>query len=283
MSLKGRIASVLDAAGIASLFFRLSMLLYGKHIRVINYHGTPEEEMKNFEAQLAFYKRHYSDVSAEDLEVFLFQKTWTKSKPGLIISFDDGYRSNYDHAVPLLEKYGFTGWFFIPSGLIESSKEEQSEFAGKKRSKLAATYTDGRFLMSWEEIRKLGDRHVVGCHTFSHHRMNRADGDELLTKEIVFSKQLLEEKSGRPVNTFCWVGGEEHTYARSAADKIRSAGYRFSFMTNTYPLTMDQDPLQIQRTNIESDNPLSLVRFQLSPLMDLLYYKKRKRINRMTI
>jgi peptidoglycan/xylan/chitin deacetylase (PgdA/CDA1 family) len=282
MPIKHRLARILESIGITGLFFHISRSLYRKHIRVVNYHDTPEEEMPNFEAQLKFYQRYYAPVSVEDLQSFFQKGLWTKSKPGLIISFDDGYRNNYDQAVPLLEKYGFIGWFFIPSGLIESSFNDQAEFAGKNKEKLKNVYKDGRFLMSWNEIEQLSRKHVVGCHTFSHHRMNVTDNDEVLTKEIVLSKKLLEEKVQQPVSIFCWVGGEEHTYTKRAAEKIKHAGYKFSFMTNSYPIMTGQDPLQIQRTNIESDNPLFLVRFQLCSLMDLVYYRKRKRVNRVT-
>jgi hypothetical protein len=53
-------------------------------------------------------------------------------------------------------------------------------------------------------------------------------------------------------------------------------------MTNNFVNRPDTHPLQLQRTNIESENPLWLVKFQLSGLMDLLYLGKRRRVNRLT-
>jgi peptidoglycan/xylan/chitin deacetylase (PgdA/CDA1 family) len=281
MALKQSVAKILAVTGITSVCFYLSKLVYGTHIRVINYHGTPQQDATNFEAQLEFYKQHYVSVSQKELDSF-FAGEWKSQKPGLIISFDDGYRNNYDVALPLLEKHGFTGWFFIPSGLVDGSNAEQAAFAGRNKDELAQSYPDGRYLMTWDELNKLSEKHVIGCHTFSHHRMNEKDGEEILEKEIVFSKQLLEDKLQQPVTIFCWVGGEEHTYIHRAAEKIRQAGYTYSFMTNTYPIKRRANPLQLQRSNIESDNSLSLVRFQLNSLMDIMYYNKRKRVNRIT-
>jgi peptidoglycan/xylan/chitin deacetylase (PgdA/CDA1 family) len=280
MRTKDKIALLLDKLFINQLVFLFTLRWYGKHIRVINYHGTPREEMANFEEQLKFYQKYYAPVTYNDLEIFFTGKGWHKNKPGLIISFDDGHRTNYDYALPLLEKYGFTGWFFIPPGLIDGSKDVQENFVAIKKFK--GGYNDGRFLMSWDEINKLCQMHVVGCHTLTHHRMNSNDSEEVLEKEIKVSRKLFETNINRPVDVFCWVGGEEYTYTKKAAEKIRNAGYRFSFMTNTFPLTPRQNPLQIQRTNIESDNPLFLVRFQLGFLMDMLYYRKRKRVNQLT-
>ena len=282
MGQKEKIASLLDKLFIGKPLFNFSRKFYGPHIRVVNYHSTPPHEMNNFEEQLKCYQQVYSSVNYNDLEMFFESGKWHKEKPGLIISFDDGFRDNVDHAVPLLDKYGFTGWFFIPSGLINGNSEVQMEFVGKTEGRYIPTYTDGRYLMSWEEIKQLYATHVVGCHTFSHHRMNEKDTPELLNKEIVVSKFLMENMLQKPVSIYCWVGGEEHTYTHAAAKQIKDAGYKYSFMTNTYPLTPGQSPLQIHRTNIETRNPMSLVRFQLSIIMDMLYKGKRKRVNNLT-
>src|SRR5690349_18779188 len=144
MGLKEKIALALDKIFIGKLLFLFSKACYGKHIRVVNYHSTPPYESANFEAQLKFYKEHYSPVSYKDLPAFLEEGKWNNAKPGLIISFDDGIRDNIDVAVPLLEKYGFTGWFFIPPGLIDATPEEQMEFVGKTGGRYKVTYDDGR-------------------------------------------------------------------------------------------------------------------------------------------
>lgn len=280
--LKKTISLFLDRTGITNLVFSLSLKIYGKHIRVINYHATPEKDMENFESHLKFYDRHYSSVSMADLESFFVDKVWRKTKPGLIISFDDGYRNNFDFARPLLDKYDFIGWFFIPAGLIDSSIRQQQEFAGSKRNMLSGIYKDARLLMSWEELKTLSDKHVIGCHTFTHHRMNKNDSDSILTKEIVLSKELIEKSIEKPIRSFCWVGGEEVSYTTAASIKIEHVGYDYSFMTNSFPVKFNQSPLHIQRTNIETDNSLHLVKFQLSSLMDILYFPKRRRVNKLT-
>lgn len=281
MALKDKLAKLLYYTGISYLCFQTSKRLYGKHIRVINYHETPSSQAGNFERQLQFYHQHYCPVTYTDLVDFVLNKQWAKPKPGLIISFDDGKRNNYDVARPLLEKYGFTGWFFIPSGVIDLNNELQVQFLGNDTITINE-YKGDRVLMSWNEIQKLTQQHVIGCHTMSHYRMNHSDTDEILNTEIVAAKKLLEEKSGKMNSIFCWVGGEEKHYTRQAALKIKEAGFAFSFMTNTYPFTFRQDPLQINRNNIETSYSFPLVLFQLSGLMDILYFPKRGRVNRLT-
>lgn len=83
------------------------------------------------------------------------------------------------------------------------------------------------------------------------------------------------------MDTFCWVGGEEPSYHAGAAALIRE-GYALSFMTNTAVIRPHTSPWQLQRANVEAQDPLWLVRFQLSGLMDLAYAGKRRRVNRLT-
>lgn len=259
-------AKFMNTSGVSSLgFAALRMAIRAKHIRVINYHRTSPEHADNFERQLQFYQRLYSPVCLDELAGF-FRGEWLHKKPGLIISFDDGYRSNYEVAKPLLEKYGFTGWFFVASGLVRTEDGQHTSY------------------MNWDEVRELASSHVVGCHTHTHKRLSPDVPADVMQKEIVDSKKLMEQKLGigKPIDSFCWVGGEEENYSAEAAQLIRHGGYRYSFMTNCAPLTPKTDPLQIQRTNIEADWPLELVKFYLSGLVDLLYTGKRKRVNELT-
>ena len=280
--MKRKIARLLDLFFFNQFIFWLTHLIYGNHIRVINYHGTSLKDMDNFEKQLEFYKKWYANVNLNDLENFFLSRRRKGRKPGLVITFDDAHRSNYVNALPLLNKHGFTGWFMIPAGVIDYDPRKQKDFIGSYFSEDERQFPDRRFLMNWEEIRLLAEDHVIGCHTFSHHRMRADDSPETLEMEILTARRHIEEKTGRDTSVFCWVGGEEWTYTRSAAVMVKRAGYRFSFMTNTAPVTGRTNPLQIQRTNIEVDNPVYLARFQLGMLMDIFYFFKRRRVNQLT-
>ena len=53
-------------------------------------------------------------------------------------------------------------------------------------------------------------------------------------------------------------------------------------MCNTAPIAVGDHPLQLERGNIEADYPLPVVEFQLSGLMDLLYWPRRRRVHAVT-
>ena len=280
--MKEIIARWLDFFLINHCVFSLTTLFYGNHIRVINYHGTSLKDMDNFEKQLEFFKTRFVNVTLNDLGGFFNSRWRRKNKPGLIITFDDAHRSNFANALPLLNRHGFTGWFMIPCGVVDYHTEDQSKFIGSYLTEDEQQFPDRRFVMNWDEVKEISMNHVLGCHTFSHHRMHYHDAPSVLEKEIIRAKTYLEEQSGHKIQVFCWVGGEEWAYTKRAADTVRQAGYLFSFMTNTAPITRRTLPHQIQRTNIEADYPIYLVRFQLGILMDIFYLLKRMRVNLLT-
>jgi hypothetical protein len=121
----------------------------------------------------------------------------------------------------------------------------------------------------------------MGSHTQTHCRLSPDVSKEVLVAEIHGSKKILEETLGHEIHSFCWVGGEEFTYSKQASELVKNA-YKFGFMTNSDAIRPGTNPLQLQRTNIEAENPLSLVRFQLSGAMDIAYTPKRRRVNRLT-
>ena len=142
---------------------------------------------------------------------------------------------------------------------------------------------DGRVAMNWDELRDLERRgHVVGCHTRTHHRLSADTSPQQLDDEIVAAKADLERRLGHAVEHFCWVGGEERSYSREAAERIRQAGYRYGYMTCSHPCVAGTDRLHLHRTNVESPWPLHAVRLQLCGIADWANAAKRRRVDELT-
>lgn len=261
-------AKAFDVFGVNRLGFFLQKKLLAPFVRAVNYHVVAAEDAASFEKHLQYYAENFVSVDLKTLENFLQTGEWRGKRPGLIISFDDGHRTHFEIAAPLLEKYDFTGWFFVPVGLM-NLPENRIE-TGEKQSALTA-----------EQLKYLDSRHVVGSHTQTHLRLHKSAAPQQLEFEIGGSRQHLEKLFGHEISAFCWVGGEEENYSREAAEVVKKF-YRYGFMTNNQVIDARSNRLQLQRTNVEAENPLSLVRFQLSGLMDVFYTAKRRRVNRLT-
>ena len=269
------VCSTAARLGVFPIGQRLQTLLLGRSfIRVVNYHATPAEHAARFEEQMRFFVDAFSVASEADLDACI-AGNWRPPKPGILVTFDDGFRSNLDVAVPILERYGLRGWFFVPSGLIAETRDA-ADAAFR-----AGGHDDPEPRLSWPECRAMAERgHVIGCHTHTHLRLADKLTPEVLHDEITLSRQRMQARMGLPVDDFCWVGGEEQNYGSGAYVEIGRAGFRRSFMTNLLPVLPGSSPMWIQRTNVEADWPRANVEFYLSGLMDLAYWPKRRRLRR---
>lgn len=75
-------------------------------------------------------------------------------------------------------------------------------------------------LMNWQQVKEMQDsgRVEIGSHTCSHRRLNGDVAQDALHHEIVHSKALLEEQTGRPVDLFCFPNGD---YTAPALDLVQ--------------------------------------------------------------
>lgn len=271
-----------QACGVTPLLLAINRHWRTASVRSLIYHSVPSTEAGGFERQVQYFARHFHSATFDDLAGLLRDGTWNHSKPGLLLTFDDGLRSHAEVAAPILEKYGFCGWFFVPMAFVDAASAAQREFAVKNRIVHFEDLPGERIAMTWDQARALAEKHVVGGHTATHVRLSADLTPQDLQREIPDAKAYLEAKLGKPVDSMAWVGGEEWSYSRSAAEAIRDAGFNYSFMTNSAPITRRADPLQLERTRVEPHWPLSMVRWQLAGMMDPCYAAKRRRVHRLT-
>src|SRR5262245_46617122 len=118
-------------------------------IRAVNFHNTPRARAAEYASQIEGLSRAFSPVREDDLDLYLATGRWEKKKPGVIIAVYEGYRNGFDVFLPLLEKYGLVGWFFIITGFIKSPPAEQLAFAtAHEIDMVTREYTDGRYALS---------------------------------------------------------------------------------------------------------------------------------------
>lgn len=280
--LKLALARSFEGSGLNSLLHAAQRRILGRHMRAINYHDVPRSRASDFESQIRRFAQDYQSVDLEGLRA-LMRGEWRGTKPGLLITFDDGLRSHADVAAPILERYGFSGWFMVPIGFVTAPPSDQARWAREHQIDVSGEgFDDDRVALSQNDLVRLAGRHVVGCHTQSHRRLGAGLDESTLRTEIPEAREMLEKMMGTPVSVFTWVGGEEHSYSSAAAKMIRDAGFEFGFMTNSAPIRRGTPPLQLQRSNIEADFPIELTRLVLSGFYDLIYWPKRRRVNRLT-
>ena len=205
--------------------------LFASHpvIRAVNFHNTSRAQAAHYEQQLAEYSKRFTSVNQDELEEYLTTGRWNKPKPGLIVSVFEGYRNSFDVLTPLIEKFGFIGWYWVITGFINTSIPEQSTYAEHHDiDMLTHEYPDGRYAMNWEEIRRLDKEHVIACHTRSHTLLSKLE-PEVQRQEVIGSQEEFKKNLGHPVRGFVSLTGPAYGENLAIDKLIDAAGYNLVF------------------------------------------------------
>ena len=204
---------------------------FGSHppIRAVNFHSTPREKAAQYDKQLEGFSQRFSSVNEAELEEYLTTGKWHKSKPGLIVSVFEGYRNSYEVLNPLIEKHGFVAWYWMITGFLNAPVAEQLNYADHHDIDMKThEYPDGRYAMSWDQIRELDKKHVICCHSRSH--MLLADLDPATRREeVVGSQNEFKKQLGHPVRSFVSLFGPAYGENEVTDKLVDEAGYDFVF------------------------------------------------------
>lgn len=166
-----------------------------------------------------------------------------------LLTFDDGFRGVFEHALPILEPLGWPFTVFLVSDLIggEDRWTQRSNPAGK-------TYA----LLDVSEIRAMQQR---GCSFHSHSR-SHADlptlDDADLAEQLGGSRHALSELLGHDVSYFAYPFGRLDDRVEAAT---RRAGYRAAFSTQPGFNRNDVNRFRIRRLDVfGTDTPAMLLR-----------------------
>jgi peptidoglycan/xylan/chitin deacetylase (PgdA/CDA1 family) len=72
---------------------------------------------RSFDRQLATLKQYFSVIGLDQLLAWFDHREPLPPNP-VMITFDDGYRDNYEQALPILQHHGLKAVFFISSGYV---------------------------------------------------------------------------------------------------------------------------------------------------------------------
>ena len=191
-------------SSLSSIFY-FSQFFLGrkdKGVRILCYHrvnnandGYMTVSVSQFKNQMQYLSDHgYSTIGLADL---LEERADNKN---VIITFDDGYRDNYENAFLIMKKLGFKGTIFCIG-----EKIGQAGYLTK------------------EEIREMAKSGFeFGSHTLSHRDLPTLHSTEK-EREIKDSKSFLSNELELNADYFCYPRG---LYDPESVELVKQAGYR---------------------------------------------------------
>ncbi|MBO1927654.1 polysaccharide deacetylase family protein [Thiomicrorhabdus sp. 6S2-11] len=224
---------------------RISVLMYHQvgNFSGITAHGATFCRLSRFKSQMWWLKRMGYNVISLDHALQGIRGEVRLPKHSVVLTFDDGYVNFYEHAFPILKKYGFPATVYMVSGLID----KQAEWLEKSGLPLAP-------LMNKQQLNDIKLAGItIGAHTHSHPRLAELTSEQAFD-EIVHSKRELEECLQDEVQHFCYpYGSLNKEVMRLAAE----AGFETATSCQRGAWTSEHDLMAIPRKAISFGDDLA--------------------------
>jgi len=163
-----------------------------------------------------------------------------------LLTFDDGYQSVRDVALPWLTRFGFPAVSFVPTAFIGGVNAFDKGVEPEER------------ICDWAALRELDANGVaIQPHGVSHTTFSALTIEEQAT-EVRQSKTILETELGRPVTMFSYPYGDCGTDAMALHRIMRASGYHAACLFDNGPNWMPiKNPYLLNRIAIGPDTNLA--------------------------
>lgn len=264
----------------------LLVLNYHNFSKYNNYKGKRGNLLEtgyaeNFEKQIQFLKRHFSFVTPND-----FYRGNAKKGINIFITFDDGYKDNFDIAYPVLHRNNAKAVFFIVTSIIGTNEwllhdkirylvlkgEIEANYAEKCLREmnsgqplpkslldLVTNYkfpTNKRLMINWDELLKMQSTgFTIQPHTHNHSILSFLGTDEQ-KREIETSIDSIRAKLGVSTTSFAYPNG---LYNDSTISLMKSFKIDYAYTTIPGVNNEQTDPLQLKRIGINASDSIGVL------------------------
>ena len=219
------IAGVLFFLGISAIAYYFFWLSPRYTVPILTYHyfGYESDQDKDkrlsllfvtpehFEKQMRYLKdKHYNVISLDEL-VEGMKKGKKFAHNTVVITIDDGHRSIYTYAYPVLKKNGFPATVFLITNRIGVNPD----------------------YLTWDQVNEMFKHGIsFGGHTKNHIYLPTEKNKDVLWDEIAGSKEAIEKHIGASADYFAYpLGG----FTQEAEMLAKKAGYKGACTTNRGP------------------------------------------------
>lgn len=216
-------------------------------VAVLGYHNfsntRPVTEMlmrtTEFREQMEYIRQ--AGLAVISMQEFLEWRFGSRELPAecVLITLDDGWKSVYTDAFPILKEYGYPFHLFLYTKYLTGRGDSMSPAMVKEMQAYGAS---------------------IGSHSTSHYypstwKKSQEAGEEayyaLIDQEIGRSFTRLSEMFG-PINTYCYPGGY---ITQPMLDRLPGYGYVAAFTVVPGKVTSAEDPFQIHRYMVFGTDP----------------------------
>lgn len=255
------------------------------YIKILILHNIGFKERKLFLQTIQLISKNYGFAAPADLKEY-FQGRLRIESIRILLSFDDGFKSQKIVADDVLNQFGIKVLFFVSPSFVSTNSHQKQKIPMTKNMKngsLGCSDVPREMqLMDWDDLKSLVKAgHTIGAHTLNHVALSEIEDEEQLRREIIGSGDLLEKKLGIKVEWFTYPFGDNRSIS-SRAYKIIRERYRFCCTGLRGKNTPETHPYYLCRDHIDLNAPLHYIRFILEGGLDFYYSRRMKQLKRLT-
>lgn len=247
--------------------YEMPVIMYHRVIKDESYagvHGT-YVTIKQFDEQMKYLKdKGYKTLTFKDMLNNNYKKRFDKGNKWIMLTFDDGYKDNYENAFPILKKYGFKSTIYILDGIdynkwdVDNPSNPEKVFS----------------LMEREELLEMQEYGIeFGGHTTSHPRLAELPIEKAKI-EILNSKNKIESIIGKELLSFAYPYGSLNEDVKEIP---KEAGYKFAVATDSGDISFSQDLFEIRRIGIFPTNNLFNFKRKVSGKYNFIKIKREEK------
>lgn len=209
----------------------------------------------------------------------------------MFITFDDGYKDNYDIALPILKKYKAAVVFFITTNFIGSNNwlwhdqvrylvaigkinVDEAEYQLKRmnqdfpvdgafKNKVETLFQKAprRLMMNWGEVKQLASNgFLIGAHTANHKVLSSLDKNEQ-QDEIERSLNAINQNLSIQSVHFAFPNG---LYNQSTLDTLSSNKIKYAYTTiSGFNQTKNNSKMRLKRIGINASDTIGVILLKL--------------------
>ena len=231
---------------------------------ILTYHAV-ERDNSPLAVDPARFRAHVERIAASGRAVLTIselaeQLRAHRLEPAVAITFDDGFSSVFEHALPVLREHGLTATVFCVASRLGEWNDWPTDREGTPRRRLAdAAQLDQAHAEGFE----------IGAHGLNHVPLV-TDDEETLWHELEGGRSALEVVVGGPIRSFAYPYG---VYSRTA-HTLTASIYAAACTTDLRRVGRDDTPRALPRVDAHYVSDPALLSRALGGSLDL-YFRAR--------
>jgi len=252
-------------------------------LRVLIYHDIAPWQEIQFSKQIQALLQYYRII---DIDTFckMHQGKLPIQGGNILLTFDDGLKSNRYIAENVLNSLGIKALFFIIPEFMKCVDTNQQKmfiannlFNGMIHAHDVPTHL---LPMDSNDIQYLiNTGHAIGSHSSTHTKLTTLNASAL-TKEIIESADRLQQQFNIPIHYFAYPFGDINSINMQSL-QLAKQRYRYVFSGVRGNNSTVTHPFAVRREHVDVGCSLKMLYFIVEGGLSLYYYYKRKKLDNM--